>query len=151
MPFFGSRNSQYIRRYFLAAALLAPIVGCASRTDPDNCDFSRFGATEALPEQVIDENTHYNRKTHWAASFQYPKEARANRIEGEVQVRVLIDSKGGVVEACAITPAGQSRPNASLADAAVSYVKQWKFRPSEGDPANLRQSVVKINFSLASP
>ena len=53
----------------------------------------------------------------------YPRFAQAARIEGIVKVKVLINEKGEVVEATALTG------HEMLKTATVENVKTWKFAP----------------------
>lgn len=77
----------------------------------------------------------------------YPDAALRDGIEGAILVEITVDERGRVVDA---SPVG--RPNELLADAAVSAVRQWEFRPhtENGSPTKvrLRQSIV---FKLDPP
>jgi TonB family protein len=66
-------------------------------------------------------------------SFTYPPIALRQRIEGKVDLSVLVDERGGVADARVISGAGG---RAGLNEAASDYVKRWKFRPAtkEGVP-----------------
>jgi TonB family protein len=66
-------------------------------------------------------------------SFTYPPIALRQRIEGKVDLSVLVDERGGVTDAKVISGAGG---RAGLNEAASEYVKRWKFRPAtkEGVP-----------------
>ena len=66
-------------------------------------------------------------------SFTYPPIALRQRIEGKVDLSVLVDERGGVTDAKVISGAGG---RAGLNEAASDYVKRWKFRPAtkEGVP-----------------
>lgn len=54
----------------------------------------------------------------------YPQEAFVKKIEGVVELEILIDGQGDVINARVI------RSVPSLDAAAVATVKQWKFRPA---------------------
>jgi TonB family protein len=54
----------------------------------------------------------------------YPAAARRLGVEGSVIVEVTVDERGHVINASTI-----GEPNELLADAAVSAVRQWEFRP----------------------
>jgi protein TonB len=66
-------------------------------------------------------------------SFTYPPIALRQRIEGKVDLSVLVDERGGVTDAKVVSGAGG---RAGLNEAASDYVKRWKFRPAtkEGVP-----------------
>ena len=53
----------------------------------------------------------------------YPDEARKNRIQGKVAMRIRVDRQGNVSDVKFV--AGP----AELADAAIAAVKQWKYEP----------------------
>lgn len=74
---------------------------------------------------------------------QYPQEARDNRVQGDVVLRILIDEQGNVIEAKPV-----SGPPL-LTDAAVDAMMQWKFKPYllNGDPVQV-ESVFTIRFRL---
>lgn len=74
---------------------------------------------------------------------QYPQEAKDNRVQGDVVLRILIDEHGNVIEAKLM-----SGPPL-LTDAAVDAMMQWKFKPYllNGDPAQV-ESVFTIRFRL---
>ena len=69
----------------------------------------------------------------WHLDFTYPPIALRQRIEGKVDLSVLVDERGGVTDAKVISGAGG---RAGLNEAASDYVKRWKFRPAtkEGVP-----------------
>jgi TonB family protein len=60
-------------------------------------------------------------------SLQYPPIALRQRIEGIVEVSVLVDERGSVTDAKVTAQAGGK---AGLNEAAVEYVRRWKFRPA---------------------
>ena len=74
---------------------------------------------------------------------QYPQEAKDNRVQGDVILRILINEQGNVTEAKPM-----SGPP-SLTDAAVDAMMQWKFKPYllNGEPAQV-ESVFTIRFRL---
>jgi len=74
---------------------------------------------------------------------QYPQEAKDNRVQGDVVLRILIDEQGNVIEAKPM-----SGPP-SLTDAAVDAMMQWKFKPYllNGEPVQV-ESVFTIRFRL---
>lgn len=74
---------------------------------------------------------------------QYPQEAKDNRVQGDVVLRILIDKQGNVIKAKPMsgTP--------SLTGAAVDAMMQWKFKPYllNGEPVQV-ESVFTIRFRL---
>jgi periplasmic protein TonB len=74
---------------------------------------------------------------------QYPLEAKARHIEGDVFLRMVIDKEGNVTNLRTISG------NPILAASALEAVKQWKYRPYliKGEPVEV-QSQVKIRFRL---
>jgi TonB family protein len=66
-------------------------------------------------------------------SFTYPPIALRQRIEGKVDLSVLVDERGSVADARVVSGAGG---RAGLNEAASDYVRRWKFRPAtkEGVP-----------------
>ncbi|PYP92162.1 MAG: hypothetical protein DMG65_05010 [Candidatus Angelobacter sp. Gp1-AA117] len=74
---------------------------------------------------------------------QYPQEAKDNRVQGDVVLRILIDKQGNVIKAKPM-----SGPP-SLTGAAVDAMMQWKFKPYllNGEPVQV-ESVFTIRFRL---
>lgn len=70
----------------------------------------------------------------------YPSFAHAARVIGTVKVRILVDEKGDVTEATAISG------HAMLKGAAVDNIKAWKFAPAHGAAAS--QLVVTYVFTM---
>jgi TonB family protein len=66
-------------------------------------------------------------------SFTYPPIALRQRIEGKVDLTVLVDERGSVADARVVSGAGG---RSGLNEAASDYVRRWKFRPAtkEGVP-----------------
>jgi periplasmic protein TonB len=73
----------------------------------------------------------------------YPREARKEHIQGAVLLQVVIDKQGNVTELRV------SKGEPILAEAAVSAVKQWKYRPYllNGEPVEIATTVL-INFHM---
>jgi protein TonB len=73
----------------------------------------------------------------------YPREARKEHIQGTVLLQVVIDRQGNVTELRV------SKGEPILAEAAVSAVKQWKYRPYllNGEPVEIATTVL-INFHM---
>lgn len=76
---------------------------------------------------------------------QYPEEARAQGIQGAVVLEVHIGSDGSVAQVKVVS--GQP----VLANAAMSAVKQWRFKPRQvnGQAAEM-QTTITLNFRLPS-
>ncbi len=73
----------------------------------------------------------------------YPAEAKAQRIQGMVEIQILVSEDGDVIEATAISGPEQLR------DVALNAARQWKFKPTElaGVPVKV-QGVLTFNFTL---
>jgi len=76
----------------------------------------------------------------------YPPLAQREKVEGTVELNVLVDETGKVADAQVVNPAGGRM---GLNESAVDYVKKWKFRPAtkEGVPVKVWLPV-KIDFRL---
>jgi TonB family protein len=80
------------------------------------------------------------------ASLQYPPIALRQRIDGTVDLSVLVDEKGAVTDARVTSGAGGK---AGLNEAAVDYVRRWKFRPASKDGVNVKVwTPVSVKFVL---
>ena len=80
--------------------------------------------------------------------FSYPSLALRQKVEGTVELNVLVDETGKVTDAQVVTGAGGRM---GLNEAAVQYVKQWKFRPATKDGVPVKVWFpVKIDFRLPS-
>lgn len=74
----------------------------------------------------------------------YPGKALARRIQGAVEMTVLIDTSGKVIEVTVVK--GLPR---GLTEAAVDAVKQWVFEPVADDGASVPALLdVVVNFKL---
>ena len=73
----------------------------------------------------------------------YPEEARAQRIQGMVTLKVWISTAGDVIDATLISG------HPALAQAAIGAVKKWKYKPFllNGQPMEIETEVV-VNFTL---
>ena len=60
---------------------------------------------------------------------EYPEEARSNRWEGRVEVKMLVSETGAVAEAHVVSSSGYR----SLDNAAVRCVRGWRFSPKYVD------------------
>jgi protein TonB len=74
----------------------------------------------------------------------YSKYARKNRIQGIVLMHAAISKEGDIINVEVL-----SGPPI-LTDAAVTAVKQWKYRPYRvnGEPVQV-ETEIKVNFALA--
>ena len=72
---------------------------------------------------------------------EYPPAARAEHIEGTVELRVLIDKEGKVTE---IEPVSGPK---ELIPAALDAVQQWRYEPAlvDGKPSDIRTEI-RVNF-----
>jgi TonB family protein len=74
----------------------------------------------------------------------YPDDAKAQRIQGTVELKAIIDKQGNVANLQLISG------HPVLAPAAIEAVKQWKYRPYllNGTPVEV-ETTVTVNFTLA--
>ncbi len=74
----------------------------------------------------------------------YPADARRRLIQGDVELKVLIDTNGAVKDVTLL-----SGPPA-LAPAAIEAVKQWKYKPYllNGQPVEA-ETKVTVSFELS--
>jgi protein TonB len=74
----------------------------------------------------------------------YPPVLERLRLEGDVEVQLLVDENGHVTEARAT-----GAPRRELKDAAVQTVRKWRFRPAtrHGVPGKLWRTVT-VKFRL---
>jgi TonB family protein len=76
----------------------------------------------------------------------YPPIALRQRIEGKVDLSVLVDERGGVSDARVVSGAGGK---SGLNEAASDYVKRWKFRPATKDGVAVKTwTPVSVVFML---
>ncbi len=81
-------------------------------------------------------------RTHYVAPV-YPKEAKKNHIQGDVLVRMKIDTEGIPVDVTAI------HGDPLLADAAVTAIKQWRYKPYLLDgKAVMVETTATVKFHL---
>ena len=79
-------------------------------------------------------------------SLAYPPIALRQRVEGKVDLSVLVDERGTVADAKVMAGAGG---RAGLNEAASEYVKRWKFRPATKDGVVVRTwTPVSVVFML---
>jgi TonB family protein len=69
---------------------------------------------------------------------QYPSEAKANHIQGDVLIDATIDTKGNIARLNVI------KGDPVLAKAAVEAVRQWKYTPYsiQGDPVEVETTIL---------
>jgi len=68
--------------------------------------------------------------TQSAPALRYPPIAERQKVEGIVELNILVDEKGNVIEALLVTPAGGK---SGLNEAAVDNVKRRRYRPATKD------------------
>jgi TonB family protein len=68
--------------------------------------------------------------TQSAPALRYPPIAERQKVEGIVELNILVDERGNVVEALLVTPAGGK---SGLNEAAVENVKKRRYRPATKD------------------
>lgn len=79
-------------------------------------------------------------------ALQYPPICRTQKIEGSVELSVLVDEKGNVNDAKIVTGAGGK---CGMNEAAQDFVKRWKFRPAMKDGVNVKVwTPVRVTFAL---
>jgi TonB family protein len=79
-----------------------------------------------------------------SAPVEYPQLARATRVQGAVVVSALIDEKGRVSEARAVSPG-----NEILRQAAVAHVLQRQYAPGQKDGVPVKVRIlVHVNFKF---
>jgi protein TonB len=90
----------------------------------------RIGSQLKAPRQTLSVNP------------DYPTLARQTRIQGTVVVDAVIDEKGNVVQARAVSG------HPLLIDAALKAVLQWKYEPTSlnGQPVSVELQV-QVHFS----
>ena len=74
----------------------------------------------------------------------YPKDARKQRIQGPVVMQAIIGTNGDVIDLRLISG------HPLLAPAAMSAVKQWRYRPYmlNGTPVEV-ETMITFNFTLS--
>lgn len=98
--------------------------------------------TTAVPAKSAASESSSNRLVHQVEP-EYPKDAKARRIQGPVVLEVQVLSDGSVGNI------GIVEGNPLLADAAVRAVRQWRYQPNlvDGHPVE-SQTRIRINFTL---
>ncbi len=101
-------------------------------------DTARAGATP-IPPGITEPKPIYQ------VPPKYPQEAKEERVQGTVVVRVIIDTEGNVIEAT-----GLEDPDPRLTQAAIEAIRQWKFQPAvdrDGKPLRVVASIA-VYFKL---
>jgi periplasmic protein TonB len=118
--------------FLYAVMLVAPICLSDWRQEAKQnreCNFAKYG---------IIRRTSGKTPTVKRVTPKYPPFAKAAKIEGTVEVEILIDQKGKVVTTCAATGPPL------LKDAAIKAALQWKFKRQ---PTYVLDHIV-FNFKL---
>ncbi|MGB7068651.1 MAG: energy transducer TonB [Pyrinomonadaceae bacterium] len=106
----------------LSCVLARPALGQVAKppfSDKEGrCDFSKY-------RRLIQPHTLYEVAVK-KVNPEYPATARSVRASGKVVVRILVNKKGDVVEACVV----EGHP--LLRAASVKAAKQWKFKKNFG-------------------
>lgn len=73
----------------------------------------------------------------------YPAEAKQGRVQGAVQIRILVSEEGEVIEAAAVSGSPE------LIAVSLDAARQWRFKRTElsGVPVRI-QGVLTFNFTL---
>jgi TonB family protein len=110
----------------------------SAQTKAKPCDITRY--------QAVWESHFARQNVVRRVTPEYPREAVEERATGQVQVTIVVDRSGRVVEACAT-----SGPE-SLRAAAEDAARQWTFRPDFGhEPGGEREYTfdgIVFNFTL---
>jgi TonB family protein len=74
---------------------------------------------------------------------EYPPQARADRIQGEVILHAIIDKEGKISEVQVLSG------DDTLAQSAVESVRQWRYKPMlvDGEPREV-DTIITVTFSL---
>lgn len=104
------------------------------------------GSGVAVPTQPSEEQE-VDRRPYavYSPSPEYPSEARRNKCQGRVIVRVLIEASGGVADAVLAKSSGYDE----LDEAAVEVLYRWRFNPAYRDGQPVAAWVkVPVSFKL---
>jgi periplasmic protein TonB len=97
-------------------------------------NLSDTGVTSPVPEK--------------APPLQYPPIALRQRVEGVVELNILVDEKGAVTDAQVVTSAGG---RAGLDEAAIENAKRRKYRPATKDGVPVKVWMpLRVQFKLPS-
>jgi TonB family protein len=102
---------------------------------------TNFGALVDVNDQGVIAPVALNKP-----GLSYPPIAFRQRIEGKVDLTVLVDERGGVADARVVSGAGGK---SGLNEAASDYVRRWKFRPASKDGVAVKTwTPVSVVFML---
>jgi protein TonB len=123
----------------LASAVLWSQAGSKS-----NSESSSAKSSVSLNRVRVSANAEEGMLTHKVVP-PYPEYAKANRIQGQVVLHVIIDKKGKVIEVKPISG------HPKLIPTAVDAVQQWRYRPYilNGEAVEV-ETTVTVNFNLAN-
>lgn len=102
-------------------------------------------ATQEMPKQIRVSGGVLQGSALRKVQPPYPPIAKAAQAEGAVQVQVLVNETGEVLEASAVNG------HPLLRDAALQAAQQWQFKPTElgGKPVKV-SGVLTFNFTLGA-
>lgn len=74
----------------------------------------------------------------------YPKEARAKRIQGTVELQAIIGKDGGIRDLQVL-----NSPNKVLSDSSLTTVRTWRYHPYliNGEPVEVK-TTIKVIYKL---
>jgi TonB family protein len=123
----------------LASAVLWSQAGSKSNSESGSANSS-----VSLNRVRVSGNVEEGMLTHKVV-LPYPEYAKANRIQGQVVLHVVIDKKGKVIEVKPISG------HPKLIPTAVDAVQQWRYRPYflNGEAVEV-ETTVTVNFNLAN-
>jgi TonB family protein len=79
-------------------------------------------------------------------ALQYPPLALRQRVEGVVELNVLVDEKGGVSDVQVVTGAGG---RSGLNEAAIDYARRQRYRPATKDGVTVKVWMpLRVKFDL---
>ena len=116
---------KFVTALFLSASLISVSIYAQQDASSSNTQAKRPRRTVVPVSPGV-----INDKAKEKVAPEYPKDAKAQKIEGTVEVEVLIDEGGKVIEAEAV------KGHQLLREAATTAAKQWKFKVIElsGNP-----------------
>jgi protein TonB len=126
-----------------ASSGTAPGTGVVERTSGAGSTGTGSGSAAALPssEQEVDSRPY----AIYSPSPEYPSEARFNKWQGRVIVRVLVEVSGKVADARVAQSSGYD----ALDQAAEEVLYSWRFNPAHRDGQAVAAWVkVPVSFTL---
>ena len=123
--------------------LTAAIAVRAQRSPSENARSADTSSTQALPERVRVSAGVTRGLLIKKVNPKYPKTARKQHLEGTVILTATISKEGEIADLTLVS--GEPM----LAEAAITAVKQWKYRPYllEGRPVAV-ETQIQVNFEL---